>query len=309
MTYEVIVKMLNEIEYKGLFSLHNNKIYIRSLIDEDNYESMFKQLIDGGYVNTEKIDNSNDYTISLIEFHNNLENIFNQVRAKGIDITFDQLQDNDYTFSVIADGEDLNPQVMAHLNKGTKIIGLSENLFKYANNVNYEPKINIRASSYAVDVQEINNNDNKLIELINSINNDNIDVSEYLTNYSYSNTINSIFEVVGIETLDTLKIKFRNETELTFNINAIKNIKRNFRSRLSSLNFIQENINTQESLRAFDDKKHRVLLDISPVYHLHFANENIYSQLKNSYNSNNNVTLRGSYKGKQTIEISRVDII
>jgi len=74
MTYEVIIKILDSIEYKGLFSLHNNKIYIRSMIDNDEYEDMFKQLIDDGYVTTHK--NENDYNVDLINFDNNLNDIF-----------------------------------------------------------------------------------------------------------------------------------------------------------------------------------------------------------------------------------------
>lgn len=307
MTYEVIIRMLDEVEFKGLFSLHNNKIYIRSLIDKEEYEEMFKQLINDGYVSTEK--NENDYNVNVIEFQNSLEDIFEKVQEKGIELSFEQIDNEAYTFSVVADGEDLNPQVIAHLNKGTKIIGLSETLFKYANNVDYEPKINIRASSYAVDIQEINNDDNKLLELIQSINDQNINVQQYLTDTLYSNAINSIFDVVGIETLDSLKISLRNNREIVLDINNIKNLKRNFKSILLDASFIQENINTIDFLRAFDDKKYKVILDIKPVYYLHFDDVNIFRQLKDSYNENKMVTIRGSYKSKQTILVTHIEVL
>ncbi|MEZ4694412.1 MAG: hypothetical protein R2837_10610 [Aliarcobacter sp.] len=304
MTYEVIIRMLGEVEFKGLFSLHNNKIYIRSLIDKEEYEEMFKQLINNGYVSTEK--NENDYNVNVIEFQNSLENIFDKVQEKGIELSFEQIDNEAYTFSVVADGEDLNPQVIAHLNKGTKIIGLGETLFKYANNVDYEPKINIRASSYAVDIQEINNDDNRLIELIESINEQNINVQQYLTDTLYSNAIHSVFDVVGIETLDTLKINLRNGREIVLDINTIKNLKRNFKTMLSGTEFLQENINATDLLRAFDNKKYKVTLDIKPIYYLHFDDENIFRQLKDSHDENKIVTIRGSYKSKQTIQITSV---
>ena len=303
MTYEVTIELLEQIEYKGILSLDNNKIYIRSLVDLDEYEAMFWQLIKNGYVDVQR--DGIDYDISVTDFKNNLTNIFEKLQNDGLNISFVEIANDAYSFSLVADGDDINPNVIAYLGKGTKFIALGESLFKCANNVDYEPKINIRAASYAVDIQEVQSNIESLRELINTINNGILDVNRYLNDINYAKVIKNLFDVVAVETLTSLNIHIPNEQNLTLNVDAIKILKRNFKNLLANADF-NISVFTHESLRAFDDKKHKVVLDISPTYYLHFLSIELYDTLKSLYAQNKKVSIEGTYKSKQTIEVSRI---
>ena len=99
MTYEVTISILDKITYKGLFSLKNKKIYIRSLIDEDNYEEMFKELIQEGYVEVKR--NGIDLNVKVIEFENNLLTIFETLKSDGFDIKYHKIEEDACLFQLL----------------------------------------------------------------------------------------------------------------------------------------------------------------------------------------------------------------
>jgi len=302
MTYEVIIELLGTVEYKGIFSFQNEKIYIRSLIDEDNYEDMFWQLIKQGYTKVEQ--DGIDYNITRDEFANNIEAIFEKLHNSGLNITWTQT--DVAVFSLVADGDDLNPEVIAYIGTGTRFIQSAESIYRYVNNVDYEPKIHIRSASYAVDIQDIKNDDNALIAFIDEINREYVDVDRYLANNAYAKALHNLFDMVSVTTLKTLNIVVKSiDDPLQISIEAIKNIKKNFKDTLSTSEF-KKSVNAKEYMRAFDDKKHRALLDISPVYHLHFHSEDLYNRTKILHEQNKNIHIFGSYKSKLTIDVSSV---
>jgi hypothetical protein len=80
--YGVSIKLLGDTEYEGLFTIENNNITISSLIDTDNYEDMFLELINRGYT---KIENNK---IKVIHFDKDLVSIFKYLKSNGLDITY-----------------------------------------------------------------------------------------------------------------------------------------------------------------------------------------------------------------------------
>ncbi len=302
MTYEVIIKLLDTTEYKGIFSFENEKIYIRSLIDEDEYESMFWQLIKKGY--TRVAQDGLDYSVTREEFSNNLESIFEKLQKSGLDITYTQT--DGAVFSLVADGDDLNPEVIAYIGTGTRFVQSAESIYRYVNNIEYEPKIQIRSASYAVDIQDVRNDDDALVAFVDEINREFVDVERYLSNTAYAKALQNLFDMVAVTTLNTLKIVIKSQEEpIDLSIEAIRQIKKDFKDTLSTSPF-SETVDARESMRAFDDKKHRALLDISPVYHIHFDSENIYTRAKDMYEQNKKMLISGSYKSKLTINVSSV---
>ncbi len=61
-TYKLIITLLGEVEYEGIIAKVNDKIYIRSQIDKDDYEAMIKELLTG--IGDIKITKSNTKTIN-----------------------------------------------------------------------------------------------------------------------------------------------------------------------------------------------------------------------------------------------------
>jgi len=302
MTYEVIIKLLDTVEYKGIFSLQNNKIYIRSLIDEDEYEAMFWQLIKKGYTQVEQ--NGLNYKITREEFNNNLVKVFEKLQSGGLEIAYEEVSSS--VFSLVADGDDLNPEVIAYIGTGTRFVQSAESIYRYINNVDYEPKILIRSASYAVDIQDVKNDDDKLIKFIDELNREYIDVSRYLDNGAYRKALQNLFDMVSVTTLKTLSIVIQSKKEpLTISIKAIKKLKKSFKMILSHSMF-EKSFDAKEQLRAFDDKNKRVLLDLSSVYHLHFNNDNLYEKIKQMHNEDKNITLKGNYKSTHTIDVLNV---
>ena len=302
MTYEVIIELLGTVEYKGIFSLQNNKIYIRSLIDEDEYEAMFWQLIKQGYTKVEQ--NGMDYNITRDEFNNNLINIFEKLQNSGMEITYAETHSS--VLSLVADGDDLNPEVIAYIGTGTRFVQSAESIYRYVNDIDYEPKILIRSASYAVDIQDVRNDDDVLVSFVDELNREFIDVERYFLNNAYAKALHSLFDMVSVTTLKTLSIVLQSQTEpLQLSIDAIKNIKQNFKETLSTSPF-SKSINARESMRAFDDKKYKALLDASPVYHLHFESEALYKKAKRLYEQNKNIRIDGYFKSKVTVNVSTV---
>lgn len=302
MTYEVTIQLLETTQYKGIFSFENGKIYIRSLIDEDEYESMFWQLIKRGYVQVDKV--GGKCNITLEEFNNNLVQLFEKLQNDGLELEY--IESDSAVFSLVADGDDLNPEVIAHIGKGTRFIQGAESMYRYVNDISYEPKIQIRSASYAVDIQDMKNDDISLKAFINEINEEYVDAARYLQNNAYAKALHSLFDIVAVTTLKTLNIVVSSQKEpLEISINALKNMKKNFKETLSSSLF-KESLFAQESMRAFDDKKYRALLDISPVYHLHFESEALYKKAKEMYDTNKEIIISGTYKSKLTIDVSSV---
>jgi len=302
MTYEVIIELLGTVEYKGIFSLQNNKIYIRSLIDEDEYEAMFWQLIKQGYTKVEQ--DGIEYNITRDEFHNNLVSIFEKLQNSGVEITYTET--NSSVLSLVADGDDLNPEVIAYIGTGTRFVQSAESIYRYVNDIDYEPKILIRSASYAVDIQDVRNNDDALIAFVDELNREFIDVERYFENSAYAKALKNLFDMVAVTTLKTLSIAVQSIDEpLELSIDAIKKIKKDFKDTLSAAPF-SERVNARESMRAFDDKKHKALLDAPPVYHLHFESEALYEKAKRIYEQNKNIRISGNFKSKVTVNVSAV---
>ena len=302
MTYEVIIELLGAVEYKGIFSLQNDKIYIRSLIDEDEYEAMFWQLIKQGYTQVER--DGMDYAITRNDFQNNLESIFEKLQRSGLGITYTVT--DGAVFSLVAEGDDLNPEVIAYIGTGTRFVQSAESIYRYVNNVDYEPKILIRSASYAVDIQDVRNDDDALVAFVNEINREFIDVERYFSNNAYAKALHNLFDMVAVTTLKTLTIVLQSQAQpLQLSIDAIKKIKKDFKETLSTSPF-SKSVNARESMRAFDDKKHKALLDAPPVYHLHFASEALYDKAKRLYDQNKNIRIDGNFKSKVTVNVSAV---
>ena len=302
MTYEVTIKLLDAVEYKGIFSFSNEKIYIRSLIDEDEYESMFWQLIKKGYTKVEQ--DGMDFHITREEFDNNLVLIFEELQDNGIELTYSET--DKAVFSLVADGDDLNPEVIAYLGTGTRFVQSAESIYRYINNVEYEPKIQIRAASYAVDIQDVKNDDDALVAFVEEINSEFVDIERYFQNSAYAKALQNLFDMVSVPTLKVLNIVVQGRAKpLVLSIEAIKNIKRDFKEELSRQSF-SKIINAGESMRAFDDKKHKALLDETSVFHLHFHSDDLYNKTKKFYEQNKRIFIQGNYKSKFTIDVSSV---
>ncbi len=306
MTYEVTITLLDVVEYKGLLTLHNNKIYIRSLIDSHDYEKMLRQLIDDGDIIAHR--DGIDYDIQVTDFQNDIESIFQKLIDDGFSLTYEEIEDTNYSFSLVADGDDLNPEVIAYLGTGVKFVSLAESLFRYVNRMDYEPKINIRASSYAVDVQEVTNDRTALEQFIEDVNNQNINIDRYMSDSLYSKVINRLFDVASVGTMKILKIEFNEDDYIGIDIRAVKKLKGRFKSLLETHSF-KKNVNTRDSLRAFDDKKKKAILDVSPTYYLHFNDNSVYEAIKEAYQNNSDISINGSYKSKQTILVDKIQIL
>lgn len=326
MTYSVMIQLLDEIEYKGIFSLANGKIYIRTLIDEREYEDMFWELIEEGYTevqskytheeilkfhedeNFEKLNESDKYDFKHIDFENDLLKIFEKIKSLDIDVEYEEIEDDKYVFSLVADGHDMNPEVIAHLGKGTKIIRLAESVYRCSNNIKYEPKMNIRASSYAVDVQANTNNDEATRQLINSINSEKVDVDEYFSNQEYARVIDSLIEIATLHTLKTLKAEFLAGDDLNIDLDSVRAIKRNYKTMMESRPFNHICL-ANGCLRAFDDTNFTLKMNSDKVYHLHLRNEKLYNEIKKHHKENNKISIHGRYKSKQTIDVFRVVLV
>jgi len=98
MTYEVVITLLDQVEYKGLFTINNEKVYIRSLIDTNDYEDMFLELINDGDLRIEQ--NGIDYDIQVKNFNNDIESIFRQLIEDGFNLTYDIIENRQRSFRV-----------------------------------------------------------------------------------------------------------------------------------------------------------------------------------------------------------------
>ena len=100
-------------------------------------------------------------------------------------------------------------------------------------------------------------------------------------------------------------IDIPNEEKLSLNIDTIKHLKKNLISLLAESIF-SISIFAQDSLRRFDDKKYKAILDTSPIYYLHFSSIELYNKLKLMYDKNNKIIIEGIYKSKKTIEVTTI---
>jgi len=302
MTYEVKIILFNEVEYKGIMTIENGKLYIRSLIDLDNYENMFQKLYEDGYVKVYENDN-----IEVIKF-NSLEEMFGFLK-EDFDLEYEIIDDK-YLFSVVADGKDLHPNTIAMKKEGMKLYELTISLYNYANKNNYEPKIEVYASSFGVGIQESDGNNEELINIINQINSNNfLDLDKFFKDLRYKKLINSLIEVVSIKTLDNLFIKIGNR-KIHINLKAINKLKENFDYQLKNKKISVLIEKPQEQLRAFDKKNLRVILDYELFgkswFSLHFDDSNVFNKLLEMYNDNTSITIEGFLKKVQTIEVKKV---
>jgi len=302
MTYELTIKLLNEIEYKGIIAYKNNKFYIRTLIDSDEYELMMKELLfEKGYISLSPIDEIN-FDVNITKF-DDINQFFEFLKEKGFDIEYKPI-DNFVSFSVIADGDDLLPETIAIMKEGTKIINFAQALSNFSNNTYYEPKIQIRASSFAVDVQE-EVDSQKIKEIITKINNSDINIDEYFTNNLYKKLIDSLIELSKIKTLNKLFIKINNEN-IIIDKHSILNIKNYIKEILNKKIF--ETTTPYHNLRAFDEKKYKVILDTdNGVFYLHL-NKNLLAKLKDYYSQKYNIKILGYFKKPKTINVTTVEI-
>ena len=303
-TYKLIITLLGEVEYEGIIAKVNDKIYIRSQIDKDDYEAMIKELLTGiGDIKiTKSPNNPYDFCIEQKKF-NSLEEFFIELQESGFEIDYKKIEDNYKTFSLVAEGDDLSPETIAYLKEGTLLINLAQNLFTMSNNVFYEPKINLRAGSFAIDIQEEINIDNLKI-LINNLNKGKIEVEKYFSNKYYKKLIDNLSKVSKIKTLENLTIELFNDEKLTLNLKAIKKISSQLPQIIKSKLF--NKTVSSDQLRAFDEKNKRVLLDENVVYHLHL-NEKDFNALYKFYQQKiSKINIVGNFKSTQTINVTQV---
>jgi len=307
-SYEITIKSSrNKLKFKGIFykDIEKNKFYFRALEDRSNYTDMFEELLSNGVINIsnrKKINVDDNYDIIDSDItHTNFENIEDLVaylKDDGFIIESQKIEENFSTLSVVVDGKDLNPEVIS-FKENDKITTFTHSLFQYANDVNYEPKYKIRASSFVVDIQEFNSNDSLIIDFIQEINTLNINVNKYFENTLYSKMINDLKKVMVIDTINSFKIVTHSFTE-TLQISKVKQFVKEFNKIIKSKPFVQT-IDTK-NLRAFDEKNLRVLYDSDKVYSIHIKNKKVFDKLK--LTSESIKPLDSYFISKQTILLS-----
>jgi len=303
-TYKLVIFLLGEVEYEGIIAKINNKIYIRSQIDKDNYEEMIKEMLIGkGDIQIKKSpEHPYDFCIEQKRF-NSLEEFFANLEESGFEIEYKKIEDNYKTFSLVAEGDDLSPETIAYLKEGTLLINLAQNLFTMSNNVSYEPKISLRAGSFAIDIQEEINIDNLRI-LIHNLNQGTIEIEKYFTNQPYKKLIDNLSKVSKIKTLENLTIELFNNEKLTLNLKAIEKISSQLPKIIQSKPF--NKTISYNQLRAFDEKNKRVLLDADVVYHLHLKEKEFNELYKYYQKKIDKINIIGNFKSTQTIDVKQV---
>jgi len=303
-TYKLIITLLGKVEYEGLIAKVNDKIYIRSQIDKDDYEAMIKELLIGiGDIKVTKSPNHTyDFCIEQKKF-NSLEEFFIELQESGFEIEYEKIEDNYKTFSLIAEGDDLSPETIAYLKEGTLFIKLAQNLFTMSNNVSYEPKMNLRAGSFVIDIQEKINTDNLKI-LVEKLNQGTIEIEKYFDNQLYKKLIDNLYKISKIKTLKNLTIELLNNEKLILNLKAIEEISSQLSKIIQSKAF--NKTISYKQLRAFDEKNKRVLLDADIVYHLHLK-EKEFNELYKFYQKKiDKLNIVGNFKRTQTIDVKQV---
>ena len=302
--YKLIITLLGEVEYEGLIAQINNKIYIRSQIDKDEYEAMIKELLTGiGDIKVKKSpDHPYDFFIEQKKF-NSLEEFFIELKESGFEIEYKKIEDNYKTFSLVAEGDDLSPETIAYLKEGTLLINLAQRIFTLSNNVYYEPKLNLRTGSFVIDIQEETNIDN-LKDLIKDLNQGAIEIEKYFTNQLYKKLIDNLAKVAKIKTLKNLTIELFNNEKLPLNLKAIEQISLQLPKIIQSKLFNE--IISYNQLRAFDEKNKRVLLDADIVYHLHLEEKEFNELYKFYQNKIDKINIIGNFKSTQTIDVKQV---
>ena len=303
-TYKLIITLLEEVEYEGIIAKVNDKIYIRSQIDEDEYEKMIKEmLLEKGDIKVTKSPNHPyDFCIEQKKF-DSLEEFFIELQESGFDIEYKRIEDNYKTFSLVAEGDDLSIETISYSKEGNLLINLTQNFFTMTNNVSYEPKINLRAGSFAIDIQEEIDITN-LKNLISTINQGIIEREKYFTNQSYKKLIDNLSKVSKIKTLGNLTIELLDNEKLTLNLKAIKNISSELPKIIQSKPF--NKTISYNQLRAFDEKNNRVLLDDDIVYHLHLKEKEFNEIYKFYQKQIDKINIIGNFKTTKTIDVKEV---
>ena len=307
-SYEITIKSSrNKIKFKGIFykDIDKNKFYFRALKDSSNYTDMFEELLSKGAIDISKKNKSivdggyevidHDITYTIFE---DIESLVMYLKKDGFIVESQKIEENFSTLSVVVDGKDLNPEVIS-FKENDKITTFAHSLFQYANDVNYEPKYKIRASSFTVDIQEFDSNDKIIKEFVEDIRTLDIDINRYFENTQYSKMIQDLKKVIVIDTIKSFEI-ITNSFAETLQISKIKQFVKEFNKVIKSKPFTQ--IINCENLRAFDDKNLRVLLDSDKIYSLHIKDKKVFDKLKVA---NGNIKPLNSYFiAKQTIELN-----
>jgi hypothetical protein len=298
-SYEISIKSSrNKLKFKGIFykDIEKNKFYFRALEDSSNYGDMFEELLSDSAIDISNKNNKNktmiddnyeiiNHDIVHTDFED-IESLVEYLKNDGFIVESQKIEENFSTLSVVVDGKDLNPEVIS-FKENDKITTFAHSLFQYANNVNYEPKYKIRASSFAVDIQEFNNNDRIIKEFVEDIKTLNIDINKYFENIQYSKMISDLKKVVVIDTIKSFKI-------ITNSFEAVLEI-----SKIKEFNKIIKNKPFVDSI---DVKNLRVLLDSDKVYSLHIKDKKVFNNLKMAQGTIK--PLKSYFIAKQTIEFN-----
>jgi len=304
-SYELTIKSSRgRVRFKGIFykDEDKNKFYFRALEDTQEYSDMFEQLLGKGSIdifegNIVSIDNKykiNDYDIKHTIFET-IDDLVLYLRNDGFLIESQAINEDFSTLSVIVDGKDLNPEVIS-LKEHQKITNFTHSLFQYANNTTYEPKYKIRASSFAVDIQEFNSNDALVKEFVNDIINMNIDIYKYFENKQYSKMIQDLKKLLSIESIKSFKIETHSFEE-NISLPTIKEFIKEFSIKIKNRPFTE--VIKVKNLRAFDDKKLRVQYDADKIYSIHVKDKDVYDRLKKV--TEDIVPVESYFISKQTI--------
>jgi len=307
-SYEITIKSSRDkVKFKGIFykDIDKNKFYFRALQDSSNYTDIFEELLLEGAVDISKKNKSildsdyevidHDITHTLFE---DIESLVMYLKNDGFNVESQKIEETFSTLSIVVDGKDLNPEVIS-FKENDKITTFAHSLFQYANNVNYEPKYKIRASSFAVDIQEFDSNDKLIKEFIEDIKSLKIDINRYFENAQYSKMIKDLKKVVVIDTIKSFKIITKSFEE-TLEIEKLKQFVKKFNKVIKNKPFTT--IIDTKKLRAFDDKNLRVLLDSDKIYSLHIKDKKVFDKLKIA---NGNIKPLSSYfVAKQTVELN-----
>lgn len=98
MEYEVVIKILDSVEYRGCMNSEVTGLTIESTIDNDQYEEMFIQLFSQGYIDVQGV--NEDYDVNVKSFDRNLEAIFKYLIKEGLTLEYKEKDDNEYSEEV-----------------------------------------------------------------------------------------------------------------------------------------------------------------------------------------------------------------
>jgi len=326
--YALTITDREEVEFQCLIS--EDCKYFRVQIDELGYEEMINQLINDGYSysikkSIESVEfEDNIYEKPIYEEHheefNRPQDLYNALIDDGFECTLYEQSEFDDIIEVVADGQDLGLELITNTNK-VKISTAINNLFKAANNSDYEPVEKEKASSYSLTLSDPGTNPDikeNIIKILNDLKTSTIDATEFFKKKHYYTFLNSFVELASIKHLDILKLIAgdSDDEKISLDKDEIRSIKSavdmvyhtkpfDYKKGLDDqITAFEENVKGELKFKllfaegTFNDKMRVCFVE----------NEALYSKIKT--NKDNILQLRGHYKdGIRTVVIESASIL